>query len=101
MLTDSPYVSSRIGDRTVALGLLFAVGATMFAPQWVLSVTPNCLISRVLGGGVCWGCGITRAVIALAHLNFEAATAANPLVYVVAPCLGWIIFKFVRLSFRT
>ncbi len=87
-------------DRGLALGLLIAGAATVFAPAWVLAATPDCLISRFVGGGVCWGCGITRAILKFAHLDFRAAIAANPLVLIVAPSLAWVGGSFFLKTFR-
>jgi len=84
----------------LAVVLLVVAAISVVAPEWLMSVTPGCLISRMIGDGACWGCGITRAVVHLVHFRYSAAMAANPLVLVVAPGLAWIVFKFVLRSYR-
>ena len=100
MLTGIRFADNRAVDSAVTVALLVCAGAAIFAPDWLISVTPDCLISRILGEGVCWGCGITRAVVNLVHFRYSAAMAANPLVIMVAPGLAWIVFNFFMKLYR-
>lgn len=45
-----------------------------------------CLFDNLLGIK-CWGCGMTRAIWCLAHLDFGSAWQFNRLVFVVFPLL--------------
>ena len=49
-------------------------------------------LSQLLAGKECFGCGITRAIMHLIHLEFEEAFAYNMLSFIVLPVLGiiWI-----------
>ncbi len=48
-----------------------------------------CLYTR-LGGEHCWGCGITRAVYATVHLDFDTAWEYNRGVIIVVPLLVYL-----------
>jgi len=87
-------------DPAIAAGLILAGVATLLFPQQVLAWTPDCLISRVIGGGACWGCGITHAIVEFVHLEFRAAVAHNPLVLAVMPLLCWTSGRFVWKTVR-
>ena len=50
-------------------------------------------IHKRLFGVECPGCGMTRAVMHLHHLDFEKATDFNRGVLVVYPILGFLWFK--------
>ena len=52
---------------------------------------PICL-SQLLAGRECFGCGITRGIMHLIHLELEEAFAYNMLSFIVLPllCLIWI-----------
>lgn len=86
-------------DRELALGMFIAGATSVLDPDWLLTATPDCLISRFVGVGVCWGCGITRAMVDCVHLDFHTATAANPLLFIVAPSLAWVVGSFFQKTF--
>jgi len=46
--------------------------------------TPVCLFTR-LSGYSCYGCGMTRAMMHLLHLNFAIAWNYNKLSFIVFP----------------
>ena len=50
---------------------------------------PICL-SQLLAGRECFGCGITRGIMHLIHLELEEAFAYNMLSFIVLPLLGLI-----------
>ena len=54
-------------DLSEAL-ILSAVGMAglmaFLEPNWVLEMMPPCLFTHFLGFTHCWGCGITRAILA-------------------------------------
>ncbi len=65
----------------------------MLGPTLLLRLAPPCLIT--LGTGrACWGCGITRALVAAVHFDFAGAWRANPRVVVVLPLLAVVSLRF-------
>lgn len=58
-----------------------------------------CLVHN-LTGAECWGCGMTRAVVSVMYLDFEAAWAYNRAVVVVAPLLVWLWLKWIYRELR-
>lgn len=58
-------------------------------------------LSVVLFGKTCYGCGITRAVHHLIHLEFLEAYNFNKLVVIVFPLISYLYLKeIVRVYFR-
>lgn len=51
-----------------------------------------CLYTHLLGRS-CWGCGITRAIYAVLHLEFGVAWGYNRGVLVVGPLLAYLWAK--------
>ncbi|MBK0404943.1 DUF2752 domain-containing protein [Adhaeribacter sp. BT258] len=47
-------------------------------------------LSKVLAGIECYGCGMTRAIMHLIHLEFEAAYHFNKLSFVVFPVISFL-----------
>jgi Protein of unknown function (DUF2752) len=45
-------------------------------------------LSKLLAGIECYGCGMTRAIMHLIHLDFSGAAAFNKLCFVVFPVLS-------------
>ncbi len=48
----------------------------------------------------CFGCGMTRAVMHLMHLDFEMALYYNPGSFLVTPVLGIIWLRWLRQAIR-
>ena len=87
----------------ILLGLVLAGMLALLWPALLLRLAPPCLITLATGRA-CWGCGITRALVAAAHLDFPGAWRANPLVVVVLPLLAAVSLRFaiqVLLGWRT
>ena len=58
-------------------------------------------LSVVLFGKTCYGCGITRAVHHLIHLDFLEAYNFNKLVVIVFPLISYLYLKeIVRVFFK-
>lgn len=58
-------------------------------------------LSVILFGKTCYGCGITRAVHHLIHLEFLEAYNFNKLVVIVFPLISYLYFKeIVRVYFK-
>lgn len=68
----------------IALALLGAAAVAM--PHSVLRIAPPCLVSLLIDDA-CWGCGMTRAALALARGDLAAAWEFNKLSVVVLPML--------------
>ena len=47
-------------------------------------------LSQILAGRECFGCGMTRGIMHLIHLELEEAFAYNMLSFIVLPLLGLI-----------
>lgn len=70
---------------------LFAGGlvAVAYVAGW-----PTCPARQVVGWP-CPGCGMTRAAVDLVILDFAAALHHHPLVFLVAPLIGWLMVATV------
>ena len=68
-----------------------------FMPDWLNQISPPCLFRYFFDFKYCWGCGLTRATVALLNAKFVAAWQLNPLVFIVVPL---IIFEYFRLLKR-
>ncbi|WP_073223186.1 DUF2752 domain-containing protein [Massilia sp. CF038] len=90
---------SNAADIGIALGVALLGAAAVAMPDMLLRVTPPCLISLVFDD-VCWGCGITRALVALVHGNFAAAWAFNKAVFIVLPMLMYLYIKHLHTLWR-
>ena len=60
-------------------------------------------LSKVLAGVECFGCGMTRAIMHLIHLEFQVAAGFNKLCFIVFPVLSvlwaqWFWQDFKRLQ---
>jgi hypothetical protein len=60
---------------------------------------PLCF-SRIFFNVECLGCGMTRAIMHLIHLDFERAWAYNPLCVIVFPLLVSFIFFRIKKLFN-
>ena len=93
-------VPSRSSARTTDAAILAALGVlallSLFEPHLVAEWMPPCL-SKTLLGIECWGCGMTRAVLACLQGDFDAAWAYNPRYVVVVPLIAW---SCARLAWR-
>jgi len=58
-------------------------------------------LSKLLAGIECYGCGMTRAIMHLIHLDFSAAYQFNKLAFVTFPVLSFLwgqaFFKDIRI----
>jgi len=74
--------------------LLFILGLTLiFLPANYFDEGQSVCLSVVLFDVKCYGCGMTRAVQHLIHLDFEGAYNFNKLVIFVFPLLVFMILK--------
>ncbi len=57
-------------------------------------------LSLLLFDTKCYGCGMTRAIQHLIHLDFGAANSFNKLSFIVFPLLTIMWFKEIRRLYR-
>ncbi len=89
--------AARLFDLLVFV-LLTGLGvAAIAAPNFVLQYSPPCIFNYFFGFNYCWGCGLTRATLAVLDGNFEVAWHLNRLIFIVLPL---IIFQYIRFFIR-
>src|SRR4051812_3064635 len=91
--------ANKIADIGIAVGVALIGAAALAVPDLLVRATPHCLIS-LLVDDVCWGCGITRATVALLHGKFAVAWGFNKLVFLVLPMLMYLYTKHLRMVWR-
>ncbi len=75
------------GWERALFGALTVLALIAFvAPGKILQFAPPCLFDFV-GFEHCWGCGMTHAVLACLHGQFQLAWDANPRVFIVLPLM--------------
>ncbi len=80
-------------------GLLLGAGMlALLAPQWVEAHSPPCLFTLLLGHE-CWGCGMTRACLALLQGQWIVAWSLNPRAYLMLPLVFVVFVRFSRRLF--
>jgi len=82
-------------DVLIVLGVAAMGLCALAAPTWFLSISPSCLFTT-LTGHHCWGCGMTRAVVAALKGDFARAWQYNGMVVVVLPLLFAEYFRLLR-----
>jgi len=92
--------ANKIADIGIALGVALIGVAALVVPDLLIRATPHCLIS-LLVDDVCWGCGITRATVALLHGKVAVAWGFNKLVFLVLPMLMYLYLNHLRMVWRT
>ncbi len=89
--------AARLFDLLVFV-LLTGLGvAAIVAPNFVLQYSPPCIFNYFFGFNYCWGCGLTRATLAVLDGNLEVAWHLNRLIFIVLPL---IIFQYIRFFIR-
>lgn len=88
------YRSKKAKPLDIVIAVLTALTAlcAVLAPHALLEIMPDCLISKIIPG-VCYGCGISHALLAIIHGDFLLAWQTNPLAYVVMPFMMFIILQ--------
>lgn len=76
------------------LYIAIAVGLAALVIQGFISGDSICLFKRI--GWSCYGCGITRAIWALIHFQFDSAMQYNKLCVIVFPLLVYVGLKHIR-----
>ncbi|WP_157669480.1 DUF2752 domain-containing protein [Chitinibacter sp. GC72] len=70
-------------------------------PAQFLVIAPPCLFSALLHWDHCWGCGMTRAGLAILAGDWSAAWRFNPLSWIVFPLLAWLYVQAWQNWYRT
>lgn len=78
----------------VVLVALLPFAVYLLPERWIMQGHTLCLAQNLFGVE-CWGCGMTRALYSVAHLDFAAAWEFNHLVVVVAPLMVYIWVKWL------
>jgi hypothetical protein len=91
---------SKTADIGIAMAIAALGAAAIVVPDTLLRVAPPCLISMLLEVQ-CWGCGITRASIALLRGDFVAAWGFNKFSIVVLPSLFFLYVRFLYKIWRS
>ncbi|WP_426100430.1 DUF2752 domain-containing protein [Massilia sp. TSP1-1-2] len=99
MLTASRSRKPDRADIAIALALAGLGAVALVAPQIVLQLAPPCLVTLLLHQS-CWGCGITRAALALLQGDVAGAWALNRASLLVLPMLLWLYGRHVRMIWR-
>lgn len=86
---------NKAADIGIAMAIAALGAAAIVVPDTLLHASPSCLISMLLEDR-CWGCGITRASIAILHGDFTAAWRLNKFSIVVLPMLVFLYLRFLR-----
>ena len=87
------YLQQRKLLTALILYFVLAIGLYRF---FQLDIFIPCLY-HTFTGLECWGCGTTRAGMALLELDFPSAWKLNPLIYFIAPAfLSFLIFDFIQ-----
>ena len=77
--------------KIIKLLVLLAIPVVVLAlPASFLDQGESLCLSQRLFALECYGCGMGRALMHLAHLNFQMAYDFNPLSFIVLPLLGLV-----------
>ena len=80
-----PMKANAHAAKPIAIEFIGAVGLVVM-PHTVLRLAPPCLVSLLIDDA-CWGCGMTRAALALVRGDLAAAWEFNKLSVLVMPML--------------
>ena len=86
-------------DVVIAVALAALGAAALLMPDAVLRVAPPCLFSLLLDE-TCWGCGMTRAALALLHGDLPAAWQLNKASLLVLPMLLALYTRHLHMIWR-
>lgn len=78
--------------------IIIPVAMILLPVEWINgSGMPVCIWWHITGHP-CWGCGLTRAMVSVMHLDFTEAWEFNRLAVLVFPIMSWF---WGRLMYRT
>ena len=83
-------------ERALFGALTVLAFTALAAPGVILQFAPPCLFD-LAGFEHCWGCGMTHAMLACLHGQFQLAWDANPRVFLVLPLM---VAEYLRFGWR-
>jgi hypothetical protein len=88
---------------TKTSGYLLLPPVLLALPVDYFDTGPSLCLSKLLAGIECFGCGMTRAIMHLIHLDLAGAAAFNKGCFIVFPVLGflwtkWFLQDYTRLQ---
>ncbi|MBK7959317.1 MAG: DUF2752 domain-containing protein [Bacteroidetes bacterium] len=87
------YIKNR---RLLTALIVYFIVAIVLFQFFQVDIFIPCLYHHFTGRE-CWGCGTTRAGLALMQFDFRLAWQLNPLIYFIAPgAISLIIFDIVQ-----
>ncbi len=86
-------------DLAIALAVALLGAAALAMPDALLRVAPPCLFTLLFDHS-CWGCGMTRAALALLQGDLAAAWALNKSSLLVLPTLLWLFARHLLTTGR-
>ena len=81
-------------------GLLLLPLVLIILPADFFDSGQSVCLSVLLFDQTCYGCGMTRAIQHIIHLDFEAAYVFNKISFIVFPLLTVVWFGEVRRTYR-
>ncbi len=96
---------NRLSDKNhlrlrLALYILAALALFCIPREWMQDEGESVCLSKRLFNMECYGCGLTRATLAIIHGDFAAAWALNSRAFIVVPLLAFLYLKRVVKLFR-
>lgn len=82
-------------------GMLVLPFVLLFLPADFFDSGESVCVSQVLFEQSCYGCGMTRAIQHLLHLEFDKAGEFNKLSFIVLPLLGTVWGQEIRKAFKS
>lgn len=76
---------------------IFLLGILYFIVNQKWGITIPCFFHEITGL-YCPGCGITRMIISLFHLEFYQAFRYNPLIFILL--IAYIVYKLVNIKIK-
>lgn len=65
-----------------------------------LEKAPTLCVWKNITGKDCWGCGTSRAIVSVLHLDFKQAYNFNKRIVIVFPILVYLWFKWMYQNIR-
>jgi hypothetical protein len=81
-------------------GYLLVPLILLFLPADFFDKGQSLCLSKLLAGVECYGCGMTRAIMHLIHLDFKGASEFNKLAFVSFPVLSFLWLQGFRKDYN-
>lgn len=84
----------RFKKKYILFYILAVIGLVLlYLPKDYFDTGKSVCISMLLANKQCYGCGMTRGIQHLIHLDFESAYSFNKLSFIVFPLFVYLIIK--------